>query len=850
MASALTIRRALPDYSGTVPVPGLTSSVKVQRDELGVPHVFADNAADLFFAQGYVQAQDRFFQMDYRRHLTAGRLSELVGADEEALASDIAVRTMGWRRVAEEELQTLSPQSRQYLQSYADGVNAYIGDRSPSELSASYVALELRVDLPRIEPWSPVDSLAWLKAVAWELRGGYTAELGRGLAYGAVNGQINLVNTLFPSYPYDQHSPVLRSAAHSGTAAGVAAEATAALAEPAAQNALDRAGTALSAIPGSQGVGAGVGSNAVVVSGQHTESGLPLLANDPHLRSGVPGLWTQVGLHCREVDDDCPFDVSGFTFAGYPGVVIGQNSSIAWGFAHLSADVTDLFLEQVDGQNRVRRGAGFEPLSIRAETIKVTGGEDVSLTVRASRHGPLISDHDGVVASLGGSAPVPNNSPARGSGYEVALAWTALEPSRTADALFQVNAAQTFTEFRDAARLFDVPAQNMLYADREGVIGYQAPGRIPMRATGAGLGQADGSWPRPGWDPAWDWTGYVAFERMPYALNPPEGFVVAANQPVTPALQGPQLGRDFDYGYRAERLRTMLTEQINGQDKISVQDLQRMQVDTLSPSVGFLLPYLQKAPLPTSSLTGRNTAAVNEDFIREGLELLENWDYRQDADSPAAAYYNAVWSNLMRLTFSDQLPASVPPTGNDQWVEVVRRLLADENNPLWDDARTATVVETRDLILGEALYLARLELTATLGKDPQSWSWGKLHRLRLQAPAVGEGGSPGLVEDLVNIGPVAVDGGSAAVDATSWSAAAAQDYEVISVPSARLVVDLADADGSTWVNLTGVSGHPWSGHYDDQFDAWRRGEQYSWPFTAQVVDAAAEDTLTLKPGGE
>ncbi len=218
MASALTIRRALPDYSGTVPVPGLTSSVKVQRDELGVPHVFADNA------------------------------------DEEALASDIAVRTMGWRRVAEEELQTLSPQSRQYLQSYADGVNAYIGDRSPSELSASYVALELRVDLPRIEPWSPVDSLAWLKAVAWELRGGYTAELGRGLAYGAVNGQINLVNTLFPSYPYDQHSPVLRSAAHSGTAAGVAAEATAALAEPAAQNALDRAGTALSAIPGSQGV--------------------------------------------------------------------------------------------------------------------------------------------------------------------------------------------------------------------------------------------------------------------------------------------------------------------------------------------------------------------------------------------------------------------------------------------------------------------------------------------------------------------------------------------------------------------------------------------------------------------
>lgn len=843
VTTVVMVRRPLPDWSGSADLPGLGAEVTVLRDEAGVPQIWAETAEDLFAAQGYVHAQDRFFEMDYRRHVTAGRLSELVGADTDALQADRVVRTLGWRRVAEQEWTLLDAETRGYLQAYADGVNAYLRDRSPSELSVAYTVLGLRVDLERIEPWDPVDSLAWLKAMAWDLRGNYTDELGRALAFGAV-GDVARVEQLWPEYPYERHAPIVPGAgASAGAPVGPAARVDE-QALTAAQPALAEVARALDAVPDLLGTGDGVGSNAWVVSGEYTESGKPLLANDPHLAPRVPSVWYQVGLRCTDVSPECPFDVSGFGFSGLPGVVIGHNADIAWGFTNLGPDVTDFWLEQVAGDTYLRDGQQL-PVETRTETIKVAGSSDVRLEVRSTVHGPIVSDVLQPVAALGSRAPTPPGSPVQGGGFEVALQWTALEPGRTAEALFAMNTASGWEEFRAAAALFDVPAQNLVYADTQGNIGYQAPGRIPVRPSGTAPGLADGTWPRPGWDSSWEWTGYVPFEELPSAFNPAEGFVVTANQAVTGPDYRYRITDDWAYGYRSQRIRDVLGQAIADGGTVDADDMRALQLDTRNGLAPVLVPALLAATLPVSE-----TMSVEQrDFTREAVDLLRDWDYTQEPDSAAAAYFNAVWSQLLRLTFHDELPTGVQPDGGDRWFEVMRQLLQERDSVWWDDRTTPTVLENRDQIIERALHNARLDLTSRLGKDPQRWEWGKLHALQLEHSPLGGDGVPDPVRALFNPDRVEVGGGTSIVNATGWDASTGS-FAVTWVPSMRMVVDLADLDASTWVDLTGVSGHPWSGRYADQLEVWAAGEQRPWPFSREAVEEAAEHTLTLRPAPE
>jgi penicillin amidase len=855
----VTVRRPLPDWSGSVEVPGLSSDVEVLRDERGVPQIYADTAGDLFHAQGYVHAQDRFFEMDLRRHITAGRLSELVGENQDALEADRVVRTLGWRRVAEQELPLLAPDTRDHLQAYADGVNAYIEDRAPAELSAAYSVLDVVGGVPEIEPWTPVDSLAWLKAMAWDLRSNYDEELGRAIAYGRV-GDVELVNTLYPPYPADEHAAILPGPSTAGASLDGALRADDAAAAPAAddetlrsvragRSALESAEAALDAVPALLGRGDGIGSNSWVVSGAHTESGRPLLANDPHLAPGMPSIWYQVGLHCTQVDAACPFEVAGFSFSGLPGVVIGHNADIAWGMTNLGPDVSDFFLEDVADDTYLRDGQQVE-IEVREETIRVAGGNDVPLTIRSTVHGPLISDVLETVDEMGGEAPTPEPAPFSPGGYEVALSWTALEPGRTADAIFALNEATNWDEFRAAAELFEVPSQNLVYADTDGHIGYQAPGRIPVRRPGSGLGQADGTWPRPGWDSDWDWQGYIPFQDLPSVRDPAEGFVVAANQQVVGAQYPYRITSDWDYGYRSQRIREVLTETFAAGEKVDASDMTALQTDTRNGLAEALVPSLLAAP-PSDV----DNAATRQ-FTDEAVQLLRDWDYtqpaRQSSDVPentsaAAAYFNAVWSNLLRLTFQDQLPPSIHPDGGGRWFRVVTDLLADKDNAWWDDFTTPTITESRDQVIGQALKDARLELTASLGKDPTKWEWGKLHTLELEQQPLGGEAVPAPVRELFNSDRYRMGGGSSIVLATGWDAAEQGSYTVDWVPSMRMVVDLDDLDRSTWVDLTGVSGHPWSGHYGDQTEAWVAGETYPWPFGRSQIERAAEHTLVLRP---
>jgi penicillin amidase len=882
------VRRAFPQTSGQITIPGLSSKVSVLRDDRGVPQIYADNPADLFRAEGFVHAQDRFFEMDLRRHVTAGRLSELVGSA--GVKTDRVIRTMGWRRVAEAELPTLKPETRQYLQAYADGVNAYISRAGTlSRMSLEYSILGQKVPDYRVEKWTPVDSLAWLKAMAWDLIGDYDNELMRATIYGRVTDA--QLNELFPSYPEQQNKPILSSADWSasssrsggsgasggssdsttsnansalpGRATGLTSDLTsgpttglttgpapsavpshasqpqepgraltAQLTSPTAKKAYASAAGALAAIPALLGRGDGVGSNSWVVGPGKSTTGHALLANDPHLGPRIPGIWYQVGLHCRSVSAACPFDVSGFSFSGAPGVIIGHNNRIAWGFTNLNPDVSDLYLQQVRGGTYLRDGK-YVPLESRQETIQVAGEADQTFTVQTTAQGPIISDAIADASRAAANAPVGLR--ADSGANAVSLAWTGLKVTQTADAIMGFDTAQNFKAFRAAAKQFAVPSQNLLYADVDGHIGYQAPGQIPIRKSSA-PGAPPGFWPAPGWLSAYDWKGYVSFSEMPYTYDPPEGFLVAANQAVTGSDSGgPFLTTEWDYGYRAQRIRYLL----QAQPKVSPQRMSQIQGDTRNDFAPVLVKRLLRIDLS------------KDPFTQDAQQLLRGWDFTNPVGNSrqgaAAAYYNAVWRNLLHLAFDDELPPSMLANGGDEWMRIVSTLLTDgkARDAWWDNKQTPGVIEGRDEILRQAMVEARNELTRTLGKDPKGWQWGKLHRLELTHEVLGGDDVPLYIRPLFNRGPYEMPGGSAIIDANGWTAS--EGYGVDHAPSMRMVVDLGNLDGSTWVNQTGESGHAFNAHYNDQTKAWIKNEPYPWPFTDKAIRDSTADELTLVP---
>ncbi|WP_327306325.1 penicillin acylase family protein [Streptomyces sp. NBC_01298] len=908
-----SVRASFPQTTGSLKVPGLTGPVDVKRDANGIPQLYADSDEDLFRAQGFVHAQDRFWEMDVRRHMTSGRLSEMFGSGQ--VETDAFLRTLGWRQVAQQEYDTkLSADTKKYLRAYADGVNAYLKDKSGKDLSVEHAALKLSDDY-QPEQWTPVDSVAWLKAMAWDLRGNMQDEIDRALMTGKLSQA--QINDLYPPYPFDRNRPIVEGgtvkggkytpAAAPGSGSpvgsttggqgtttgsqvssrttgqttgetGLAGNATAQGATVGLRSSLSALASTLDTIPAILGpAGSGIGSNSWVVAGKYTTTGKPLLANDPHLSPQLPSVWYQMGLHCRAASAACQYDVAGYTFSGMPGVVIGHNADIAWGMTNLGADVTDLYLEQVKPEGYVYDGKTL-PFTTREEVIKIAGGGEKKITVRSTNNGPLISDRSDEIATVGSRAPVSSAAPDRGSGYGVSLRWTALDPGKSMDAVFKLDRAKNFQEFRTAARDFEVPSQNLIYADNKGAngnIGYQAPGRIPMRTNG------DGKMPAPGWDSKYAWkggkdgnAGYVPQDEMPWALNPDRGFIVTANQAVTETGQGKYpyvLTTDWGYGARSQRINDLIEAKIKDSGKISTDDMRTMQMDNSSEIAALLTPMLAKID-------------VSDPDVRSAQKLLEGWNYTQEPDSAAAAYFNAVWRNILKLAFGDKMPKelrvegscmnvpesttgpaddlvtmvrecgerasdSAQPDGGDRWFEVVRRLVKDEDSAWWQApavGRTVAATTTRDQLFARAMKDARWELTAKLGKDQSTWSWGRMHQLMLKNQTIGTEG-PGYLQWLLNRGPWNLGGGEATVNATGWNASSG--YGVTWVPSMRMVVNLADFDKSRWINLTGASGHAYHDHYTDQTSLWAKGELLDWPFGKDAVDKATIDTLTLQPEG-
>jgi penicillin amidase len=821
-----TVRKSFPEISGRLMVSGLKGQVDVLRDSYGVPQIYADNPEDLFLAQGYVQAQDRFFEMDFRRHLAAGRLSELFG--ESQVETDAYLRTLGLRRVAEQELPLLAPSTRRYLDAYAAGVNSYIGNRAGGDLSLEYSVLRLQGLDYRPQPWTAADSVSWLKVMAWNLGSNLDEEAERAIVTGKLGA--GRAASLFPRYPLDDDfAPILRRGDVVGKAfdPSVSKGSARPMSGGLSVDQLRKATSTLEHVAKinrsihqvlGKGSSAGeTGSNSWAVAGSGTASGKAILSNDPHLPASIPSVFAQVGLHCRALSEACPFDVSGFSLASVPGVVIGKNTKIAWGMTTSYVDAQDLYLEDVQGDT-VRDGDKYVPLQVITEEIHVRGEDRPrTIRIRSSRHGPLLSDVDQRLQQVPASRSDPGTAT-----YGVALSWTALQPGRTMDAVLGLDRAQNFTEFRAAAALVSAPSQNLMYADTAGNIGYQLSGTVPLRLKG------NGTKPAPGWDPNYGWHGTVPFAKLPYVENPPSGFIVAANQQIIGAQYPYPLGSAYSYGWRSQEIIDTLRDAppltMDSAEQIFYDDTIRFAAD--------LVPILLKIK-------------VADPWVVEGQRTLVGWDYSATKDSAAAAYFNVVCHNILKLTFRDELPQELWPAGGDRWYAVLTMLLKQTKNPWWDDVTTEDKIETRDDILLAAMINARKEITSLMARDTDQWEWGKLHKIRLQNQTLGASGIKP-IEDLFNRGDYQMSGGPAVVNAMAYDDR--EGYAVIDGPTMRMLVDLGDLDASRWVNQSGVSGHAYNRHYDDQTELW--ANQQLWPFVSSqgAIEARTQTRQELLPG--
>ncbi|GAB4462883.1 MAG: penicillin acylase family protein [Anaerolineales bacterium] len=824
--------KSFPQIDGEIKLAGLDAAVDIYRDSMGIPHIYASTTHDLFFAQGYVHAQDRFWQMDFWRHIGSGTLSEMFG--EGQAETDSFLRTLGWRRVAEQEYEMLSPEAKAIVQAYTDGVNAYIKDRTPVELSLEYAILTSLLNREyTIEPWTPVNSLTWGKAMAWDLGGNMDDEIARAILLKTLSPE--QVAELYPEYPADY--PVIVPVIGNQSSVSSNQSAMDSVQSPAANDQLPMTiyqslADNLALLEGILGPKSpDIGSNSWAVSGKLTASGAPLLANDMHLGIQMPSIWYQVALHCQPKSDACPFEVTGFSFAGVPGVIAGHNDRIAWGFTNLGPDVQDLFIEKINPENpnQYEVDGKWVDFETRKEVINVAGGEPVEITVRISRHGPIISDtygplKDEVDPKDKEAQPFKDKSGVElPEHYAIALAWTALTPNSPFEAIWGFNRAQNWEEFRAAARMWSVPAQNLLYADVDGNIGYQTPGVIPIRKNG------DGTLPVPGWNSEYEWTGFIPFDELPYAFNPQSGYIVTANNQAHPRDYPYLLTKDWDYGQRAARIVDMIE---NAPGKIDIAYIQQMHGDSKNLNAETLVPVLLSVNLDPEL-----------DSVRKAF--LSAWDFQNRADSQSAAVFEWFWWNLAMDTFKDDLPEDYLPEGGSRWYVIMRELVKQPNSPWWDDQTTADKVETRDDIFARAFEETVKQMQDEYGKDTAKWpAWGKLHTATFRNQTLGKSGI-GFIEALFNRGPFETGGGKSIVNATGWELGSS--FQVNWLPSEREIVDLGNLNNSLAGHTTGQSGHAFHPHYDDMAQMWAEVGYVPMWWDQQSVINDAEGHLILTP---
>jgi penicillin amidase len=785
------VRRSYPQTEGSVAAAGLSAPVEVVRDRWGVPHLFAQNERDLFFAQGYVHAQDRLWQMQFNRTVASGRLSSLFG--EAPLPADRYLRTLGLRRSAEKDLALLSPETRGFLQAYADGVNAFLKTHE-GRLPIEFTILNVHPD-----PWSPVDTLAWSRALSLNLSLNSPLELTRLRMAAKLSPEA--IRQLIPPYPAEGPF-IVPSPAQPVPALNLPANVAAA----GSDDFLRRLAPFVPALGRPELTW---GSNSWVVHGSRTATGKPLLANDTHLGLGMPSVWYEIGLHAGR------FDVTGYSLAGLPFVIMGQNRRAAWGVTNLNADVQDVYLEKLDDPKNPKKAlfqGRWEDLKVVKEAIPVKGKPSVTLEVLSTRHGPLIH------------SVMPEWKDPRA----LSLHWASAEGSRLLDAISAVDRAGNWQEFHQALSMWDTPSLNFTYADVDGNIGYQATARVPLRAPGHA-----GTQPVPGWDGRSEWQGFIPYEAMPSAVNPPSGYFVSANHKVVPDSYPYTLTNDWPPPERARRI----NELVAGNPKVTLDDMKKFQADVVLGVAGRMRP----------SLLAAMTGAKLSDVERKALASIQGWDLRFDKDAAAPAVYSAWLRFLLPDTFKDEMGEDLmkgPAKGLVfMQTDMIASLLARPNDPWFDDKGTPKV-ETRDDMVRRSFTEAVAWLSDKLGGDPAEWKWGELHRISFKHQPLGL--SPvAPLNWIFNSVTLPLPGEGSTVNANGGDPD--DDFQVGFGPSQRFIADLSDLSRSIAVNSTGQAAFPFHPHRDDQARMWAAGEYHPVLASREAARAQAESVLTLKP---
>ena len=772
-AASLWAWHTLPQTSGQKVVPGLLHPVEIWRDGYGVPHIFADSLPDAWFALGYVHAQDRMWQMEFARRLGAGRLAEVMGPS--ALDADRFFRTLGLHRLAQTQADSLAPPVRRALQSYASGINAWLDHRAAA-LPPEFMLLGYEP-----EPWRVADSLVWGRLLAYQLSTNWTTELLR--ARLARRLPKALLVELWPDGPPE--SPVTIEASGRAAAAGI-----------------DELTDSLASTPfwlESRGA-----SNAWVIGPQRSASGAPLLANDPHLGLAAPNQWYLARLVTPELE------VTGATAPGAPFTVLGHNGSVAWGMTSMGGDTQDLFVETLDPADpeRYQTPEGPRPFVSRSETILVKGSRPVTLTVRATRHGPVISDFLAdmdAVAGMNGVIALASASESVGD--------------TTAEALAAMPLARDAEAFAAAARGFVAPDLNIFFADTHGAIGVIAPGRIPVRRSG------DGSLPANGASGLQDWVGLIPPDERPRSLNPAAGFLFNANNKLVDDAYPWFIARDWEEPHRARRI----AEIIAARPRHSAADMQALQTDVLSAAARDLLPIMLEQ---VGRVEGNEARAV---------EMLRIWDLQMRRDSPEPVIYAAWLREAMRGIAADELGPHFP----QYWRSRPRFLRAalTRNRHWCGDARSGSLRDCGP-ILRHALERALEGVASRLGHDIAGWRWGDLHQATFRHQTLGD---VPVLSWFANLS-IPSDGGDHTVNMGALAAGdAAAPFRHVHGAGYRAIYDLSDLPESRYMLPPGQSGNPFSRHYRDLLEPWRDGAYIRIAGSREQIAAAGYELLALTP---
>jgi penicillin amidase len=743
--------------SGTLKASGLEQTVEVLRDRWGVAHIYARNQHDLFFAQGFVAAEDRLFQMELWKRSGQGRLAEVLGPS--ALLRDVNARLLRYRGNMTAEYESYSPDTKEILEAFTAGINAYIASR------ADNLPIEFQIAGFKPEPWKPEDCLN--RMAAFSMTGNSFSELQHAQALAAIGA--DKASRLFDFDP-----PVALDPAASIDFNGLS---------PALLRNLIGSDTRIE-FPTYMLEG----SNNWTVSGGLTKSGKPLLANDPHRVIAEPSLRYIVHLVAPG------WDVIGAGEPGLPGVALGHNQHIAWGFTIFGLDQQDLYLEALNPSDptQYKTEHGWEKMRIEKENFAIHGGPSVTVDLKFTRHGPVLWED---------------------SQRALALRWVGAEPG-TAGYLgsLAVDRAQNWTDFESAMPRWKVPSENIVYADDQGNIGEHSIGLAPLRKNWTGL------LPQPG-AAGYEWSGFVPASELPHSFNPKAGFIATANHKMIPENYPYKVGYQWAPGFRVNRITNVLSQARDSGHKLTTDDMGKLQNDIVS--------------LPAQSLIELLRAAAG-DAPDPSVKLLLHWDKSVTRESGAAALYE-LWSEQLTSTLVQKVaPRNLWTLLEGEWTPAtVLRLLS---------APQMFALQTSDIqvLLLDSLKAATASLRQLEGPDPSQWSWGRLHVVKFRHPL---DHAPD-ASSLVDLGPVPRPGDEYTVNATGYWG---ESFEQVSGASYREILDTSNWDASLAVNTPGQSGQPGSPHYSDLLPLWDQGRYFPLSYTREAVEKSATDRLTLEP---